>query len=261
MTGSGDDLLDRLRRAHAGAQMRGWDFSVLDGRLVADDPPWDFEADCLAALRGAGRAVDLGTGGGERVLHLLGELPEEERPELIATEGWPPNLPVATENLAPFGVPVLAYDAEAGDRLPFEDASLDLVMCRHEAVDLADVARVLAPGGVLLDQQVDGRDAQELRDWFGGEMQYPRARLDVDREAATGAGLVVDEAQEWAGGMTFTDVQALVVYLGLVPWDVPAFRVDDQREMLHQLAERPSIRVTQRRYRLYAHRPGRDVSP
>lgn len=260
MTGAGDDL-DRLRRAHTGAQMRGWDFSVLEGRMVADDPPWDFEADCLAALRRSRRAVDLGTGGGERVLRLLGELPEEERPQLTATEGWPPNGPVAAENLAPIGVPVLSYDAEAGDRLPFEDASLDLVMCRHEAVDLAEVARVLAPGGVLLDQQVDGRDAQELRDWFGGEMQYPQVRLDVDRQAATAAGLVVDGAQEWAGRMRFTDVEALVVYLGLVPWDVPDFRVDDHRKALRQLAEHPSIRITQRRYRLYARRPGGDVSP
>jgi len=128
-------------------------------------------------------------------------------------------------------------------------------------VDLAEVARVLVPGGVLLDQQVDGRDAQELRDWFGGEMQYPQVRLDADRQAATAAGLVVDEAQEWAGRMTFADVEALVVYLGLVPWDVPDFRVDDHRETLRQLAEHPSIRITQRRYRLYARRPGGDVSP
>ena len=260
--------------------MRGWDFSMLDGRLHAEDPPWDFEADCLAALRrlgrrtessGAkpagrvevgradgedvGRAVDLGTGGGERVLRLLADLPVEERPELTATEGWPPNQPVAAENLAPHGIPVLAYDAEQGDALPFEDASIDLVMCRHEAVDLGEVARVLAPGGVLLDQQVDGRDAQELRDWFGGEPQYPHVRVDVDRQAALDAGLVVDVAQEWSGAMEFVDVEALVTYLGLVPWDVPDFRVDDHAEQLHRLAAQVPIRVTQRRFRIYAHQP------
>ncbi len=235
--------------------MRGWDFSVLEGRMEADDPPWDFEADCLAALRTTRRAADLGTGGGERVLRLLDRLPEQERPALTATEGWGPNVPVATENLAAVGVPVLAYDAESGDRLPFEDASLDLVMCRHEAVDLAEVARVLAPGGVLLDQQVDGREAAQLREWFGGQMQYPHVRLDVDRQAAAAAGLVVDVAQEWAGAMTFADVEALVVYLGLVPWDVPDFRVDDHVQTLRRLAEQGAIGLTQRRYRLYAHRP------
>lgn len=265
-----EDLLPRLHRAYAQAEMRGWDFSILDGRLHADDPPWDFEADCLAALRRVGRvgragqvggpgrpgrAVDLGTGGGERVLRLVASLPESERPDLTATEGWQPNLPVATENLAAIGVPVLAYDAEQGDALPFQDASLDLIMCRHEAADLAEVARVLAPGGVFLDQQVDGRDAQELRDWFGGEPLYPHVRLDVDRQAATDAGLVVDVAGEWSGDMEFSDLEALVTYLGLVPWDVPEFRVDDHAEQLQRLAAQGAIRITQRRFRLYAHKP------
>ena len=259
-----EDLLLRLHRAYTEAEMRGWDFSVLDGRLEAENPPWDFEADCLAALRHAGqagragepgRAVDLGTGGGERVLRLLAGLPADQRPELTATEGWEPNLPVATENLAPHGIPVVAYDAEKGDRLPFASASLDLIMCRHEAVELAEVARVLAPGGVLLDQQVDGRDAQELRDWFGGEPQYPQVRVDVDQQAAIDAGLVVDVAEEWSGAMEFADVEALVTYLGLVPWDVADFRVEDHAAQLHRLAGLAPIRVTQRRFRLSAHQP------
>lgn len=261
-----DDLLTRLHRAYADAEMRGWDFSLLDGRLRAEDPPWDFEADCLAALRRAGRArragepgrtADLGTGGGERVLRLLADLPAGERPELTATEGWAPNLPVATANLAPHGVPVLAYDAENGDPLPFADASLDVILCRHEAVDLAEVARVLVPGGVFLGQQVDGRDAQEFRDWFGGEPQYPHVRVDVDRQAALDAGLVVDVAEEWSGAMEFAEVEALVTYLGLVPWDVADFRVDDHADQLHRLAAETPIRVTQRRFRLYAHQPSR----
>ena len=45
------DLLESLRRAHAEARMTGWDFSALKGRLIADDPWWDFEADCLDAMR------------------------------------------------------------------------------------------------------------------------------------------------------------------------------------------------------------------
>lgn len=252
-----EDLLPRLHRVYTEAEMHGWNFSMLEGRMHADDPPWDFEADCLDALRRAGqwgRAVDLGTGGGERVLRLVEQIPLGERPELTATEGWAPNLPVAAENLEAIGVPVLAYDAEQGDDLPFEDASLDLVMCRHEAVDLAEVARVLAPGGVLLDQQVDGRDAQELRDWFGGEPQYPHVRLDVDRQAAVDAGLVVDAGEEWAGPLEFSDVEALVTYMGLVPWDVEDFRVDDHAEQLLRLAAQAPIRLTQCRFRLYAHR-------
>jgi hypothetical protein len=38
------NLLDRLRQVHGEAEMQGWDFSILDGRLKSNNPPWDFEA-------------------------------------------------------------------------------------------------------------------------------------------------------------------------------------------------------------------------
>ncbi len=41
------DILENLRQAYDRTSMVGWDFSVLDGRMTADDPWWDFEADCL----------------------------------------------------------------------------------------------------------------------------------------------------------------------------------------------------------------------
>src|SRR5690625_4942362 len=100
--------------------MHGWDFSVLDGRLVAEEPPWDFEADCLEALRDAKRVLDLGTGGGERVLRLRSQLPVGLWPDVTATEGWKPNLPIARENLGEIDVDVVEYDPDAGDALPFD---------------------------------------------------------------------------------------------------------------------------------------------
>ena len=34
---------ERWAWIHETAAMTGWDFSPLAGRLVADDPPWDFD--------------------------------------------------------------------------------------------------------------------------------------------------------------------------------------------------------------------------
>lgn len=53
------DSTSRLRSVYGETKMTGWDFSVLDGRLTADEPWWDFEADCLSAMRARlhGRSV------------------------------------------------------------------------------------------------------------------------------------------------------------------------------------------------------------
>lgn len=239
---------DELRRAHAEARMVGWDFSRFGDRLTSDDPPWDFEMTCIDALRNAEFALDMGTGGGERLIALLGRLGDDRPAHLWATEGWEPNIPVATANLAPLGIEVRRYDAEDGDRLPFEDACLEVVMNRHESCDFAEVARVLRPGGVLLIQQVGGDDAEELRQGFGADQLYPQVRLDVMTADAEAAGLRVTDRDDWSGSMVFADALALVEYLAMVPWDVPDFRVDDHLDRLFELDRSAPIKVTQRRF-------------
>lgn len=146
-----DSLVAALRETHARTSMVGWDFSLLDGRLISDDPCWDFEADCRSAMSRAERILDLGTGGGERLLRLLGQVDTHGK-STVATEGWEPNVGVARDALSAPGVDVVWYDAERGEPMPFPDAHFDLVMARQEAIDAAEIARVLAPGGRFLTQ-------------------------------------------------------------------------------------------------------------
>lgn len=262
--------------------MRGWSFAQLGGALVADEPCWDFEADCLRLLRESRiGALDLGTGGGERLSALLealpdpGALPDPEAlpnpgapPDpatmphmaggaapVFATEGWAPNLPVARARLAAHSVDVLRYDAEAGHALALPDRSLDLVMSRHESYEPAEVARVLAPGGRFLTQQVDGGDAPEIHAWFGGEALYAHVTAGASVDALEAAGMRVDQVDTWEGTMTFGDVAALVAYVGLVPWDSPDFTVASNAERLIELSAAGPLTVTQRRFRVYATRP------
>lgn len=234
--------------------MVGWDFSVLGSRLRADEPWWDFDADCGDALASARAAADLGTGGGERLRSLLAETDLTGR-TVVATEGWEPNAAVALETLAPWSVDVLRYDAEAGERMPFDDGSLDLVISRHEGIDIAEVARVLSPGGRLLTQQVDGGDAPEIHAWFDSPFEYPDVTSCRYTEDAEAAGLRIDVVDDWSGTMEFADVSALVTYLALVPWDAPDFSVDEHAEQLTALDAESPIRVTQRRFRIYATKP------
>lgn len=249
------ELSERLRDAYANSTMVGWDFSRLEGRMTATQPNWDFEGDCRAALARSRRAVDLGTGGGERLISLLGGT-DPEPATLFATEGWEPNLPVARRNLEPHGIEVRRYDADAGDQMPFDSGSLDLIMSRHEAYDVRELARTIVPGGRFLTQQVHGHDSQELRDWFGGDVQYPHVTLEQMTSELRDNGFQLELAEEWKGPMTFDGTESLVEYMGLVPWDVPEFTVDNHLATLETLESQKPIQITQMRFRIYASRIG-----
>jgi len=101
MSGEREELLAAWR-VEEERHREGWDFSYLEGRLTEEEPPWDFDTSCRAALREAEHVLDLGTGGGERLLSLADDLPAD----VVATEGWEPNVPIAEARLAPRGIPV-----------------------------------------------------------------------------------------------------------------------------------------------------------
>jgi SAM-dependent methyltransferase len=235
--------------------VRGWDFSRFGDRLTGDAPPWSYVDLARDALQRATAVLDLGTGGGEVLLSLADDLPDDT----VATEGWAPNLPVARDALGRRGIDVVAYDAEADPRLPFPDARFDLVLDRHEAYDAVEVVRVLQPGGGFLTQQVDGHDLADLNELLGGgPTAYPHVTLEHLRSDAEAAGLQVDLAEDWAGELRIADVDTLVGYLAMAPWTVEGFSVGSRAETLlrlHHDGLPPAF--TQRRFVLRARRTGR----
>lgn len=105
----------------------GWDFSWFDGRATERRPSWGYARLLGERMAKATAALDLQTGGGE-VLASIPVAPER----LVATESWPPNLPVARRNLAPLGGTVV--EVADHEDLPFEAESFDLVVSRHPTV-------------------------------------------------------------------------------------------------------------------------------
>ncbi|NBE95548.1 class I SAM-dependent methyltransferase [Nonomuraea sp. KC401] len=107
---------------------------------VTGDLPWDYAGMVRERLPGTASLLDLGTGGGE-LLASLAPLP----PRTVATEGHPPNVPVARRRLEPLGVEVVAAGGEG--TLPLPTGAFELIVDRHEAYDPHEVRRLLAPGG------------------------------------------------------------------------------------------------------------------
>jgi SAM-dependent methyltransferase len=219
-------------RAEEQAPFSGWDFSHIHDRWTEEDPPWSYEGLARDALYGARSAVDLGTGGGERLSTLADVFPRR----MFATEAYPPNAEIARTRLRPLGVTVVAYTSAdvVGGALPFADGSLDVVLDRHESYDAREVARVLAPDGRFLTQQVDGRDKPALLAAFGVKPAFPQVALGPFVAAAQAAGLVIERAEEWWGDSVFTDVGALIYYVKATR-TVPDFTVERYESVLRGL--------------------------
>jgi SAM-dependent methyltransferase len=246
-------LLEQWTR-EAAEPFEGWDFSHIADRVTEAEPPWDYLALAREAVRGSRDLLDVATGGGE-ILSSLSPFPGR----VTATEGYPPNVPVARRRLAPLGVEV--FQANTASGMPFADGRFDLVINRHGGFRPEEMHRVLQPGGVFLSQQVDGRDnLADLIAAFDARPMWPHNTLGLVSGRFSDLGCTIVRAEAWRGPVTFADVGALVYFLKAVPWVVEGFDVTRHLEVLEALerqraAGRP-LRFTYSRFLIEARKPG-----
>jgi SAM-dependent methyltransferase len=244
-------VIEWLKREEA-VPFSGWDFSYIANRMSRLPPPWSFEDLANEALRTSSRALDLGTGGGERVSRMVGSAGGH----LFATEGYAANVPVARERLRPLGVRLIACSSL---HLALRDSSFDLILSSKTAFNASEVARVLMPAGRLLTEQFGPGISRVLRQNLGmplTEESDPRAAVVAQ---CLKAGLTVERSESADLEVTFHDVGAIVYYLRAVPWAVPDFSVDryiDPLLVLHDRIEREGrFTFTRRTFLLIARRP------
>lgn len=248
-----DRLIEEARQAH----FAGWDFSWLADRKVESILPWNYRDLVIEHMRDAEAMLDMDTGGGE----FLAELPF--RPAFTcATENYPPNIPIAKARLGQLGIHVYQHEAE-GRLLPFEDRQFDLVINRHGEYDLAEIWRVLRPGGVFLTQQVGARNEIELNQFlapssqslYGGEEFSFESQIHACRQQ--GFGLL--RAESAGVPSDYLDIGAVVYQLKVISWQIPDFMVEAYREPLvamHELiCSEGKFTTTEERYLLIAQKP------
>jgi hypothetical protein len=165
-------------------------------------------------MASAASVLDLGTGGGER----FGEMLRGFRGRAVATEEWAVNAPLAAGRLRPSGADVLWCSALS---LPLVNESFELVLDRHEALEPAEVARVLAPGGTVLTQQV-WNYANELARFFPRRTDFGD-HFHRYQEGFGAAGLEVADARTHAWRDAYESLGDLVYMLSIAPWEVPDF--------------------------------------
>ena len=159
---------------------------------------------------------------------------------------------VAAGRLAALGIPVVDDEGAPDNvsqgsegppsgmagRLPFRAAAFHLVTNRHEAFVAPEVARILAPGGCFLTQQIENAWADDFYRLLDLPPPPPPPRrwsLGLAVEHVAAAGLEVIARGEADERRTFLDVGALAWYLKVIPWAVPDFSIDAFRPRLTRL--------------------------
>jgi SAM-dependent methyltransferase len=205
---------ERLRPYVERAQtFTGW-MPDVPFRPLGTTQPWDYAGRARHLMNGAGRVLDMGTGGGER----FGDVLTGFRGTAIATEEWHVNAPIAAARLRPLGADVVRCQSI---RLPFDDATFDLVLNRHEDLDPQDVARVLQPGGRVLTQQA-WNIWREIGRFILRRVFLATLFEDYrDGFAAAGFQIIDARAREWPAA--YSTLGDLVYMLCIAPWEIPDF--------------------------------------
>jgi SAM-dependent methyltransferase len=221
----------------------GWDFSAYRDRTTIERP-WDYTRMVVDLARESPDLLDMGTGGGEWLAALT-----VHPPLTVASEAWPPNVALAARTLRSVGGG-LVQDEGALDndeqlvsqprgRLPYRTGAFHLVVNRHEAFVAAEVARVLAPGGVFLTQQVDNGNLDDCCTLLGRTAPPPTASwLPLAVAQVRAAGLTVEDARVGVETYRFADVGAFAWYLkavGPLHDDWTTFAIDSYRDAFARL--------------------------
>ena len=145
--------MDEVWRREERHPFTGWDFSHLDGRMREDQPPWSYTSRASELMDSSGSVLDMGTGGGERLLVLRERWPTR----VVATEDHPPNVELARSRLEPLGCSVVDVPSNRTP-MPFADGEFDLILCRYVGLYYGEgfkrglyrrLRGVLKPGGWL----------------------------------------------------------------------------------------------------------------
>ena len=239
------DLEYYVRRA---GTLEGWVLEF-EPDYLGPELPWKYEQRAKELAAQAHDLVDLGTGGGEVLSRIL----EGVSARAYAVEEWQVNAPVAHRALAHRATVLRA----SSERLPFRDHSFDLVLSRHEAIDPAEIARVLAPGGRFLTQQVVPEHLCELQQIFPEITRYPD-HFNEYQEGLRIAGLRIDDARICFTKVRFRELGHLVYHLTIAPWLLPHFTVESCRPQLEdlerQLREQGGLTFTSGNYIIEASR-------
>ena len=250
-----EELRTIWKREESVAQIKGWDFSHINGRYEEENSlPWDYGTVVRELLRDDMKLLDYDTGGGEFLLSL-----GHPYKNTAATEGYPPNVRLCREKLLPLGIDLI--ECADASHVPFEDDSFDIIINRHGDLDPSEIWRMLKAGGCFVTQQVGSENDRDLVESVlpGSAKPFPHNNLKEQMKAFEGAGFKILKGEEAFGPIRFFDVGAFVWFARIIEWEFNGFSVEkcfDRLLRLQKIIERDGkIEGTTHRFLIVARKP------
>ncbi|MBO4241882.1 MAG: class I SAM-dependent methyltransferase [Clostridiales bacterium] len=143
-------------------KLGNWDFDRfgIHTRSLTD---WDLYEILKSLSTPDSRILDLGTGGGEK---LLANYPDCK--EILGTDYSPEMIKTARENLRRSGRKNITFKVMDNHKMDVPEDYFDIVVARHTTTDPVQIRKCLKPGGHLLIRGVDKYDCWGLKFLFGG---------------------------------------------------------------------------------------------
>lgn len=165
-------------------EIKDWDFSKfeIESEVLTD---WDLYEILNGVATKKSRILDLGTGGGEKVLEYY---PDCE--EILGTDLSEGMIETANRNLKESGRSNITFRLMDNLNMDVPDDYFDIVVARHTPTDPKQIIKSLKKGGYLLIRGVDKDDCWSLKMMFGRGQGYKDTKpiSIIDYENVLNAG-------------------------------------------------------------------------
>jgi len=143
-----------------------WDFSQIKCK-TENLTNWDFYEKIRENSNEKSLCLDLGTGGGERVL--------ENYPDvgmIIATDFSEEMIKTAKENAKKNPNKRVRFTKMNNLEMTFPKETFDLISARHTIINAKQIYECLVPSGTIVIRGVDKKDCWEMKELFGRGQAY-----------------------------------------------------------------------------------------
>ena len=159
-------------------KIKNWDFSKIKYEIESLTN-WDMYEILKKKATKNSRILDLGTGGGEKVIN---EFPEAL--EIIGTDFSPEMIKTAKENLMKSNKKNIEFRVMDNLKMYTEDNYFDIVVARNTCIDVRQIYKTLKEGGLLLVRGIDKLDCWQLKRLFNRGQAFndikPISQIDYE---------------------------------------------------------------------------------